>query len=691
MLSDNPFAAASGLAYELPPFDRIDEASFRPAFIAGMHSQRQEAQDIATNPEPASFENTLVALERSGRLLARVSNVFFNLAQTSGTDSMLSLESELAPLLAAHRDAIYLDEALFGRVEQLHRNAAALQLHGEERQLLSRYHIAFVRAGARLGTAEKRRLREINERQAALRTSFRQHVLQATREGGVWVDSPDQLAGLGGREISTAAEAARERGQPERWLIGLTNTTVQPLLSQLANRSLRQRLHEAAVARALGGDTDNTAIIAELVRLRAERAQLLGFPNHAAYMLADENAGSPEAAVSMLRQVAGIALMQARRQGHELQDAIDREAARSGREGFVLAPWDWHYYLEHERERRYQLDSAAIRPYFELDRVLHEGLFHIAAQLYGLRFSARTDLPRYHSDVRIFEVLDAHDAPLGLFLTDYYARDGKQGGAWMSNFVSQSALLEQLPVVVNCMNVPRPSAGEPTLLTFEEVTTLFHEFGHALHGLLSRVRYPLLSGTNVPRDFVEYPSQFHEMWARDPQVLARFARHYASGEPLPAAMLERILSSQNFNQGYQTLEYLQAALIDQAWHSLTPEQVPAADGVLDFEAAALDASGAACPAVTPRYHSTYFLHIFADDYSAGYYAYLWSEVLARDTGRWFYDHGGLSAACGERFRATVLSRGWTQDTQQLFRDFYGGPPDINPLLQYRGLGAQPSA
>jgi len=687
MTPDNPFAAPSTLPYELPPFDRIDETSYRAAFLEGMQAQRNEVQSIATREAPESFENTVVALERSGRLLERVGNVFSNLAQSNGSDSMLALESELAPLLAAHRDAIYLDEALFERVDRLQRRGAQLALSGEQRQLLERYHVAFVRAGARLPAQSKQRLRQINERLAALRTLFRQHVLQATRENGVWVDSAEELAGLSSEQLGAAAEAARERGQPGRWLISLQNTTTQPLLAQLHDRALRRKIHAASVSRACGGAADNTVVIVELVQLRAERARLLGFASHDAYVLADENAGNPAVVAQMLRRVADAALARARAQRRELQAGIERHCAAAGRASFALEPWDWHYYLERERQERYQLDSAAVRAYFELERVLLEGVFYMAAQLYGLAFRRRQDLPAYHPDVQIFEVLDAGGAPLGLFLTDYYAREGKQGGAWMSNFVTQSKLLGQRPVVVNCLNLSRPASGEPTLLSFEEVTTLFHEFGHALHGLLSQVHYPLLSGTNVPRDFVEYPSQFHEMWAREPHILARIARHHASGEPLPAALLERILAAQNFNQGYQTSEYLQAALIDQAWHSLGPESCPSAGEVTAFETQALAASGALCADIPPRYQSAFFLHIFADDYSAGYYAYLWSEVLARDTGRWFHDHGGLSRSAGERLRALVLSQGWTRDTQQLFREFYGRPPDIEPLLEYRGLAA----
>ncbi len=685
MTPDNPFAGPSTLPYGLPPFDRIADEHYRPAFTAGMVEQRVEVERIAGNPAPPDFDNTVVALERSGRLLERVSSVFFNLTTSNSNETLLQLETEMTPLLTAHRDAVYLDEALFARIDALYEARERLALDPEARQLLERYHTAFVRAGARLPVREKTQLRTLNAELAALRTEFRQHVLKATREGAVLVDAPELLAGLSPAQQGAAAEAARARGLPRGWLISLQNTTTQPALAQLGNRTLRARIHQASVSRGAGGPYDNTAIIVRLAQLRAERARLLGYANHAAYVLADENAGSPASVEQMLQQVAGAALAHARSQAADLQRAIDTEAAAAGRAGFPLQPWDWHFYAERLRQVRFQFDSEAVKPYFELDRVLHHGLFHVAERLYGLRFRPRVDLPVYQADVRVYEVFEADGRPRGLFLTDYYARDNKQGGAWMSNFVTQSHLLSQCPVVVNSLNLARPPSGEPTLLTFEELVTLFHEFGHALHGLLSNVRYPLLSGTNVPRDFVEYPSQFHEMWARDPTVLASCARHYRTGEPLPAALLERIIAAQKSDQGYLTTEYLEAALIDQAWHQLAPEEVPGPDQVVQFEAGALARRGMDPSSVPPRYHSPYFLHSFAEDYSAGYYAYLWSEVLARDTGHWFQARGGLTRANGERLRDTVLSRGWSTDTQKQFREFYGGPPEVGPLLEYRGL------
>jgi peptidyl-dipeptidase Dcp len=689
MTSDNPFVAPSPLPYELPPFDRIGVDSYRPAFQAGMAMQREEVERLAT--EPAGFETTVVGLERSGRLLERVSSVFFNLAQSDGSEPMLQLESEVNPLLAAHRDAIHQDPRLFERLERLHSDRARLGLDPESAQLLARYHRTFVRAGARLSATEQAQLRALNQELSVLRTQFRQHVLRATRDGAVCVERREQLDGLSAEQIGAAAAAASARGLAGQWLITLQNTTTQPLLAQLTDRGLRERIYRASISRARSAGCDNTAIIARLVRLRAERAQLLGFPTHADYVLADENAGNPAAVERMLSQVAPAALARARERAVELQQLIGRLCSEAGRPAFPLAAWDWQFYAERLRAERFAFDAAGVRAWFELERVLHEGLFSVAEELYGLHFRPRTDLPRYHPDVRIYEVFDAQDRALALFLTDYYARDNKQGGAWMSNFVTQSHLLAQRPVVLNCLNITKPPPGEPTLLTFEELTTLFHEFGHALHGMLSDVRYPLLSGTSVPRDFVEFPSQLHEMWARDPGMLARFARHYRSGEPLPDALLERVLAAQNFDQGYLTCEYLQAAVIDQAWHRLAPAEAPPADQVLAFENAALARAGLDLPVVPPRYHSPYFLHVFADDYSAGYYAYLWSEVLARAAGEWLRAHGGPSRANGERLRSTILSRGWTDDTQTQFRDFYGGPPDIAPLLDYRGLKAAGTA
>lgn len=684
---DNPFAQPSSLPFQLPPFDRIRDADYRPAFLAGMAAQRLEICAIAQHPEAATFTNTLLALERSGRLLERVTTVFYNLNSSNGDEELLRIETEMAPLLSEHEDAIHLDATLFARIDAIHRQSAQLQLDEESRQLLARYHSRFVRAGARLGDADKTQLRHINDQLSSLTTQFRQHVLKSSRDAAVVVENEAELEGLSAPQIDAAAADARARGLDGKWLIALQNTTMQPALAQISSRALRQRIYQASIERAIGGANDNTATIAQIVRLRAERARLLGYPNHAAYMLQDETAGDPQAVDAMLRQIAAAALPAAGQRAAQIQQLIDAQAAAARRPSFALQPWDWDYYSEQLRKANYDFDSAQVKPYFELDRVLRDGVFHVARELYGLSLRERRDLPLYRSDVRVFEVFDADGSPLALFIADYYAHDRKQGGAWMNTFVAQSKLLGLRPVVVNNLNIPRPPAGAPTLLSFDEVRTLFHEFGHALHGMFSRVEYPLLSGINVPRDFVEYPSQFNEMWARDPAVLANFARHHESGEPMPAALLEKVLAAQNFDQGYLTTEYIEAAAIDQCWHQLDAEHAPQADQVMSFEAAALRHYGVDYAPVAPRYHSPYFLHIFSGDYSAGYYAYLWSEVLARATGAWLQRHGGLTRANGERLRAMILSRGRTADPQQLFRQFYGGPPDIAPLLEYRGLRA----
>jgi peptidyl-dipeptidase Dcp len=685
MSPDNPFAGPSGLPYQLPPFDRIGVADYQPAFLAGMAAQRLEWQAIAHNPEAPTLANTVVALERSGRLLDRVTTVFFNLNSSNGDEAMLAIETEMAPLLSAHSDAMHLDAALFARIDALYQQRAQLQLDPESLQLLQRYHSQFVRAGAQLSDADKAQLRDLNAQLSTLTTQFRQNVLKSSRDAALVVEHEAELDGLSAPQVMAAAGAASARGLAGKWLIALQNTTMQPVLTQLRNRALRQRIYQASIARAVGGSSDNTAIIAQLVRLRALRARLLGYPNHAAYVLRDETAGDPQAVDAMLRKIAGAALHGARQRAVQLQQLIDAQAAAAHCDSFTLQPWDWDYYSEQLRKATYDFDVAQVRPYFELNRVLRDGLFHVAHQLYGLTFQERFDLPLYQDDARLFEVFDSDGAPLALFLADYYARDNKQGGAWMNSFVTQSRLFGLKPVVVNSLNIPPPAAGEPTLLSFEEVRTLFHEFGHALHGMLSSVEYPLLSGTNVPRDFVEYPSQYNEMWAREPAVLAHFARHYASGEPLPQLLLERVLAAQNFDQAYLTIEYIEAAAIDQSWHQIEAREAPQAAQVMSFEAAALKTHGLAGGPVPPRYHSPYFLHIFSGGYSAGYYAYLWSEVLARDTGAWLMRRGGLTRANGDTLRRMILSRGRTEDPQKLFQQFYGGPPDIEPLLEYRGL------
>jgi len=686
-MTDDPFAQPSTLPFQYPPFDRIHDDDYLPAFAAGMGEQLREVAAIAHNPAPATFANTIVALERSGQLLNRVETTFSNLNACNTDPRMQQIDTEMAPKLAAQRDAIHLDQALWTRVDALYEARAGLHLDAESLQLLTRYHTLFVRAGAQLEPDEKARLRDLNQQISSLTTRFKQNLLKATADGAVVVEDVGDLAGLSAEQIGAAAQAATARGLEGKWLITLQNTTNQPVLAQLSNRALRERIYRASITRASGGDTDNTVVIAQLVRLRAERATLLGYATHAAYELEDESAGTPQAVREMIGQVAPAALARAKAEAADIQTLIDAHSAAAAGAPFTLQPWDWSFYAEQVRKARYDFDQASVAPYFELDQVLKDGVFYAAQQLYGLTFKERTDLPVYRPDVRVFEVFDADGKPLALFLADYFARDNKRGGAWMTSYVNQSRLLKQRPVVANHLNIPRPQPGQPVLLTFDEVTTMFHEFGHALHGMLSNVDYPLLSGTHVPRDFVEYPSQYNEMWARESQVVAHYARHYKTGAPMPPELLAKVLAAQRFNQGYATTEYLEAALLDQAWHQISVAQAPTAREVPAFEAAALKASGLDYPPVPPRYHSSYFAHIFEGGYSAAYYAYLWSEVLARDTGQWFRAHGGLTRDNGDYLRSHVLSCGRSDDPQALFRNFYGRPPEIAPLLEYRGLAS----
>ena len=684
-MADNPFQHLSTLPYQLPPFDKVKDSDYRPAFEAGMQAELDEVAAIANNPAAPSFDNTIVALERSGRLLNRVDTVFSNLNQCNTDDEMQKIDTEMSTKLSAHEDAITLNPALFARVDALYKQRATLKLDPESLQLLDRYHTQFVRAGAGLPDAAKAQLRKLNEQLAALTTQFKQNVLKATKDHALVIDSADELKGLSSEQIGAAANAAAARGLAGKWVLTLQNTTSQPLLERLQNRALRERVYRASIDRGTGGATDNTTVIAQIVKLRAERARLLGYPNHAAYRLADEAAENPANVTKMLSQVAPAALMRAKADAADLQKLIDAEAAANHTEKFTLQAWDWPYYAEALRKQRYDFDQAQVAPYFELNRVLTDGVFYAAHELYGLTFKERTDLPTYQADVRVFEVFDQDGKPLALFLGDYYARDNKAGGAWMNSYVKQSKLFDLKPVVANHLNIPKPAAGQPTLLTFDEVRTLFHEFGHAIHGMLSSVRYPLLSGTSVPRDFVEYPSQYNEMWAHEPKVLAHYARHYQTGAPMPQDLLNKVLAAQKFDQGYATTEYLAAAMLDQAWHTIGVAQAPAAKDVASFEAEALKKAGIDYAAVPTRYHSTYFSHIFSGGYAASYYAYLWSEVLARDTGAWLLAHGGLTRANGDRLRAKVLSRGRSEDPEKLFEDFYGRGPDIGPLLEYRGL------
>jgi len=681
----NPFASPSSLPYGLPPFANIRDGDFEPAYKAGMAEQLREIAAIIANPAAPTFANTSLALERSGRLLDRVEKWFVNLNASNSDAAMAAIETEMAPLLAAHQDAIDLNPALFARVDRLYRHRRQLRLDAESLQLLERQHRGMVRAGARLPESAKVRLRAYDAEISSLMARFRQNLLKATNDGAVVVDDAAELDGLSTTQLDAAAAAAAARGLGGKWLLTLVNTTGQPYLAQLKSRSLRERIYRASISRGRGGPDDNTDVVARIVRVRAERAQLLGYANHAASVIDDETAGTPAAADGMLRQLAPAARAAAEHEAAALQQLIDRQAAAAGQRAERLQPWDWDFYAEQIRKASYDYDEAAVKPYFELNRVLNDGVFYAAHELYGLSFHERSDLPTYAADVHVYEVFDENQQPLGLFMTDYYARDNKQGGAWMDTYVDQSRLFGQRPVIVNNLNLQKPPAGQPTLLNFDDVVALFHEFGHAMHGMLSNVQYETLSGINTPRDFVEFPSQYNEMWAREPAVLRHYARHYQTGEPLAEALSARIIAAQQFAQGRAYTEKLAAAAIDLALHEVTPAQAPGPQDLDAFEQAALARAGLALDAVPPRYHATYFRHIFGDEYSADYYAYMWSEVLARDTGAWLHRHGGLTRANGDVLREKILSRGRTQEPRELFRQFYGRDPDVGPLLEYNGL------
>jgi peptidyl-dipeptidase Dcp len=682
----NPLLEPSTLPYQMPPFDRIQLSDYVPAFEEAMREQLREVAAIAHNPKPPTFENTIVALDRSGQALQRVGFIFDELNSNNTNDEMQKIDTTMAPKRSAHRDAIYLDHALWKRVDAVYRKRGSLELDPESLQLLTRWHARFVRAGARLAPADQARLRTLNAQIATLTTRFGQNVLKATTDGAITVDNLQDLDGMSAEQLSAGAQAAAARGLTGKWLIPLQNTTQQAVLAHLTNRALRERIFRASVERGLGGVTDNRAVVTGIVTARAQRAMLLGYDTHAAYAIEDESAATPAAAREMLMKVAPAALARAKNEAADLQQLIDAQAKANDTPSFTLQPWDWEFYAEQLRKTRYEFDQSQVAPYFELNRVVQDGVFYAAHELYGLTFTERKDLPVYQSEVRVFEVFDADGSGLGLFIADYFARDNKQGGAWMNAYVEQSRLLKRKVVVSNNLNIPRPAPGQPVLLTFDEVTTLFHEFGHALHGLLSDVEYPSLASPETPPDFVEYPSQYNEMWAREPQVVAHYAHHYRTGEALPPALLAQVLKAQQFNEGYATTEVVAAALLDLAWYQLHASQVPAADAVPSFETVALEEAGVDYALVPPRYHTTYFRHIFDDDYSAGYYAYLWSEVLARDTGAWMHAHGGLTRANGDELRRSVLSRGRTAEPLELFRKFYGRAPDIEPLLQYRAIG-----
>ncbi|MES2858655.1 MAG: M3 family metallopeptidase [Pseudomonadota bacterium] len=679
-----PFAAPSTLDLNYPQFDRIQDSDFAPAFDAGMAQQLREIAAIANNPESPTFENTVVAMEKTGLLLDRATGVFFNLVGTDKNDARDKLQSDYAPKFSAHRDAITLNPVLFARLKALYDTRASLGLDPADLRLLEKRYTDFVRGGAALTDAQKVRIREINTEMSKLGTQFSQNVLAEVNASAIVVETRAELAGMSDEQIAGAAEAAKARGMEGKYVIALLNTTGQPAEAQLENRALRERLHKASVSRgSRGGQYDNTGIVSRVLKLRAERARLMGYDTSANFVLADETAANQDNVNRMLRQLAPAAVGNAKREAADLQAMIDKEQKAKRQPTFKLEPWDWAFYSEKVRQERYSFDESQLKPYLEMKNVLENGVFFAATQLYGITFKERTDLPKYHPDTWIYEVFDKDGERLSIFIFDPYARASKRGGAWMNTYVGQSMLSGEKPVVANHLNIPKPSAGKPTLMTWDEVTTTFHEFGHALHGFFSDVRYPYFT-MNVPRDFVEYPSQVNEMWADWPSVLANYAKHYQTGAPMPKALLDKVVAASKFNQGFATTEYLGAAMLDQRWHQVPLEQLPEAGGVMAFEAAALKADGIDYAPVPPRYKTPYFSHIMGG-YAAGYYAYIWSEVLDANTTEWLRRNGGLTRANGDRMRQYILAPGGEIEAGKLFPNFAGYEAKIEPLLQKRGL------
>jgi peptidyl-dipeptidase Dcp len=675
----NPLAAKSTLVFQAPVFDKIKDSDYEPAIEAGMKKQLEEVRAISENTEPATFENTIVALEKSGVDLTRATKLFFGLTGSATNDSLQAIKARVAPKLTAHGDAITMNDALFQRVKAVYDNRAAMAMTPVDARLLERYYTRFVRAGALLDAKGKEEMKKLNEEESTLTTTFQDNILKARSAAAVVVDTKEELDGLSEEAIAAAADAAKAKGKEGKWLIEIVNTTTQPVLSSLKNRALRERIFKASTGRNVSGDTDNRPLVVRLAQLRAQKAKLLGFPNWAAYVMDDQMAKTPEAALKLLAGLAPAAAKNARDEAVKLQALIDKQKG-----GFQLEPWDWDFYSEQVRKAEFDLDEAAMKPYFNFDSVLVNGVFYAAQEMYGLTFKERHDLPVYHPDVRVFDIIDTGNTVIGLFYGDYYARDNKNGGAWMDSFLDQSTLLGQQPVITQNCNYVKPAAGQPCLLSFDDVTTLFHEFGHALHGMLSRQNYPLFAGTSTSTDFVEFPSQINEALATDPKVLAHYAKHFKTGEPMPAALIAKMKAAKTFNQGYMTSEYLAAALLDIEWHMLGADAPPVTD-VQAFEDAALKKYGLLNPQVPPRYKTCYFSHIWGGGYNANYYAYMWSEVLDADGCAWFAENGGFNRTNGMHFRSTVLSQGGSKESGQLFRDFAGRDARLQPLLDRRGL------
>jgi len=674
----NPFYAESTLPFHAPPFDKIKDSDYQPAIDAGMAEQIKEVEAIANNPEPPTFENTLVALERSGQLLQRANDAFNCVTGANLDDELQKVMEYEAPRMAAHQDAIHLNAQLFARIKAIYEKRASLGLDPESLRLIEYEYEEFVKAGANLSEEDKAKLKKLNEEESTLETAFQTKLLAAAKAGAYSTTDKASLAGMSEGQIAAAAEAARDRKQ-EGWVIPLQNTTQQPDLSFLSNRETRKTIFENSWNRAERGDANDTrATIERLAQLRAQKAALLGYPNFAAWNLTDQMAKTPEAAINFIDALVPASTARARREGADIQALIDSQHG-----GFTLEPWDWEFYAEQVRKAKYDLNDAEIKPYFELNNVLENGVFYAAHELYGLTFKERHDIPVYQKDVRVFEVFDADGKPMALWYCDYFKRDNKNGGAWMDQLASQSKLMNQMPVVFNVANFEEPAPGQPALLSFDDVTTMFHEFGHALHGMLADTEYPSLSGTQTPRDFVEFPSQFNEHWASYPAVFDHYAKNYKTSEPMPAELKAKIEKSKTFNEGYDFTEILEAARLDMNWHTL-PATAPLQNPDV-FEKDALEKTHLALNAVPPRYRSSYFLHIWANGYDAGYYAYLWSEMLDDDAFQWFLDHGGMTRANGDRFRRMVLSRGNTEDLEKMYETWLGGKPSIEPMLKFRGL------
>ena len=674
----NPFYAPSTLPFQAPPFDKIKDSDYQPALEAGMAQQLVEIQAIVNNPEPPTFENTLVAMEKSGQLFNRAMAAFDGVTGANTNPTLQTIKSTEAPKLAAHQDAIYLNLKLFERVAVIYKQRASLHLDPESLRLVEVTYDLFVHSGANLPEADKVQLKKLNEEISTLSDTFTNRLLAATKEGIFVTTDKSALAGLTDAQLAAAAQLAKER-QVEGYAIALQNTTQQPLLATLTNRATRQAIFQHSWSRAEHSDANDTRdTIAHLAQLRAQRAKILGYPTFAAWNLEDQMAKTSETALKFLNALVPMTTAKANGEAKDIQALID---AQQG--GFQLKPWDWNFYSEQVRKAKYDLDEKQIKPYFELNNVLENGVFYAAIQLYGITFKERHDIPVYHLDVRVFEVLDANGKSLALFYCDYFKRDNKNGGAWMSSFVDQSKLLGQLPVIYNVANLPKPAPGEPALISFTDVTTMFHEFGHALHGMFANTQYPSLSGTSVSRDFVEFPSQFNEHWASYPAVFNHYARHINTGAPMPSELAAKIKQAATFNQGYEFTELLAAAELDLQWHTLpadAPLQKPD-----DFETQALQETHLNLSEVPPRYRSSYFAHIWGGGYAAGYYAYQWAEMLDDAAFQWFEDNGGLTRANGDRFRRMILSRGNTEDLAKMYASWLGKEPSVKPLLKDRGL------